>query len=388
MEKEKYPNMRISIELGEEKRLSGRALFDLLEYIDLHGSISKAADELEISYRYAWGLLKDAEKTMDAKLINKKKGGPSGGGTHLTEEGKNLLKKYKTLKNEIDIQMKKIFQNTGDTVEGFLHYEELSAPSQKKTKHVLLASTMELVETGLLDALEQAFFQETGIMVKHIAVGSGRALEIAKEGRVDMVFSHAPELENQFIKEGFGKFKKPVMTNNYVIVGPKCNPITNNNSLVNLHPIDAFRKIAENKALFISRNDMSGTHLKEQEIWKAAGIIPEGQWYFRSSGLMGNLSVLQLAIEKNAYTIVDYATFLLAGAKEKMSVISDGSQSNDSLSWLENTFSLIVVNPYFMPEMHFQEASIFADWITKDSTKNIIANFGIYNYGEPLFNIL
>ncbi len=382
MDKEKYPNMKISIELGEDKRLSGRDLFDLLKYIDIHGSINKAASELGISYRYSWGLLKDAEKAMNTKLVDRQKGGPSGGGTHLTEEGKKLLQKYKTLNDEIDAQVKKIFQNADKD-----HEDSDSFATEKSNKYLLLASTRELVETGLLDVLEQAFFQETGIMVKHIAAGSGRALEIAKEGRVDMVLSHAPDLEDQFIKDGFGKFKKPIMTNNYIIVGPKYNHFTNNNDSVDIHPIDAFKKIAKDQVLFISRNDMSGTHLKEQELWEAAGITPEGQWYFCSSGLMGNLSVLQLAIEKNAYTLIDRATFLMAGAKDKMSIISDGTENNKGSSYLENIFSLILVNPSFMPKVHFQEASVFADWLTKDNTKNIIANFGIHTYGEPLFSV-
>lgn len=383
MRKKNIPNMSISIELGEEKRLSGKHLFALLENIHMYGSISQAASELGMSYRYFWGLLRDAEKTMDIKLINKRLGGHSGGGASLTEEGKALLNKYKTFKNEVDKNLENFLKETDEEI--ITSMDQLM-PSQPLGKHLLLASTIEPVETGLLDVLEQAFYQETGILIKHIAVGSGRALQIAKEGRVDMVLSHAPALEDKFMDEGFGKLKVSVMTNNYVIVAPKSESIFDmGNRTGDVSPIDAFKKIAEAKALFISRADMSGTHLKEQELWQAAGITPEGKWYIKSSSVMGNLSVLQLAMEKNAFTIVDYATFLLANAGEKMFIISGGNQKNHHYEYLNNTFSLILLNPDFMPGVHFNEASIFADWIQKENTRNIIANFGIHNYGEPLF---
>ena len=381
MKETNHPNMRISLELGEEKRLSGRDLFALLDNIDTLGSISKAALEIGVSYRYSWGLLKDAERVMNTKLVHKTVGGHAGGGAQLTAEGKLFLQQYRKLKNEIDLHIEDIFQNDG----GEAPPQDVVLPSSlEKSRHLFLASTMEPVETGLLDVLEQAFYQETGILVRHIAVGSGRALALAEQGRVDVVLCHAPQLEEQFMKDGFGKLRIPVMRNDYIVVGPK-DARADDHSCVESSPSDAFRRIAQEQLPFISRNDMSGTHLKEQELWKDAGISPEGQWYSRSSGLMGNLGVLRLAMEKDAYTIVDYATFLLADAREKMSIICGGGKSGDNHHSLANVFSLILVNPDLMQGVNFKEASVFADWMKRESTKTIIASFGVHSYGEPLF---
>ncbi len=381
MKKIKTYNMRVSIELGEDKKLSGNDLFNLLEYIKNHGSITSAAQKLDVSYRYAWGLIRDAEKTMGLKLVEKKVGGHSGGGTFLTDEGRKILLKYKKFKNEVDGNLHQFILNTADV-------STVEENHKSYNKHVLLASTMEPVETGLLDILEQVFFEDTGILVKHIAVGSGRALQIAKEGRVDMTLSHAPNLEEEFIKNGYGKLKVPVMSNNYVIVGP----FSDNDDLGAfndyLSPQEAFIKIAQLKVPFISRNDMSGTHLKELEIWQKAGIKPTGEWYIKSSGIMGNLSILQLAMKKNAYTIVDYATFLMAEAKDKLKIICGRDKSGKVYQDLNNIFSLTVVNPSYMPHVYYDEATKFAKWLKGEKAQEIIQNFGTVNYGEPLFSSL
>lgn len=202
-----------------------------------------------------------------------------------------------------------------------------------------------------------------------------------------MVLCHAPQLEEQFMKDDFGKIRIPVMRNDYVVVGPKesCAPADGHSCVIS-SPADTFRRIAQEQLPFISRNDMSGTHLKEQEVWKDVGISPEGEWYSRSSGLMGNLGVLRLAMEKGAYTMVDYATFLLADASEKMSIICGAGKNGESHSSLANVFSLILVNPDSVRGVHLQEASVFTDWMNKESTKTIIASFGVQSYGEPLFS--
>ena len=376
MKRKSMPNLRVSVELGEEKSLSGTHLFSILDNIMLYGSISRAAAITGLSYRYSWGLIRDAEETMGIKLVEKKVGGSTGGGTFLTSEGKNLLANYKGFKNEVDSQL-----------QSFLNKQSQESDTDKKdsasaslNKQLIIASTIEPVETGLLDVLEQAFFQDTGIVLRHIALGSGRALELAKEGRADMVLTHAPELEEEFIAQGYGLKKIPVMANNYVIVGPK--------AIQNISPVEVFKQIAKSAVPFVSRNDLSGTHLKELEIWKAAGIEPKGDWYIETSGLMGNLGVLKMAVGKNACSIVDYATFLVSDAKDKMIIISDKDNNGVVHEELINVFSLILVNPEVISRVHFKEASIFADWIRKENAKSIISSFGVINFGEPLFSAI
>ncbi len=260
--------------------------------------------------------------------------------------------------------------------------------SMQAGRNLLLASTMEPVEAGLLDLLENAFYQSSNILVRHIAVGSGRALEIASNGRVDIVLTHAPKLEEQFIEEGWGLSKVPLMANDYILVGPSSDPaklkFTENNSVTEL-----FKKIAFSESPFISRGDQSGTYLREQEIWEAAGTNPAGNWYKVFSGVAGNLGILRMAAEISAYTLVDRASYLLAQSNESLTIyaskenISDGSGH----SLLNNTFVLTLVNPERVPNVNYQDATIFAQWLQQEG-KSIIAAFGTEKFGEPLFSLV
>ncbi len=370
-------NMELFIEIGSKKRISGNNLFLMLENINKHGSISKAASLMGVSYRYLWGLLREAEKTLGVQLVEKKAGGHSGGGSLLTSEGIDILLRYKIFKNEADSQLQRFIANTASSRQG-----GADSAATEGLECIILASTVEAAETGLLDVLEQAFYQDTGILVRHIAVGSGRALQIAKEGRVDVVLTHAPDLEDGFLEEGFGQRRIPVMSNHYLIVGPKGLP---ENFEDYMNPVETFKEIADSKFLFVSRNDLSGTHLKELEIWKAAGICPTDDWYLKESSTMGNLGVLYQAMEKKAYTIIDYATFLMADAERKMSIACYKDRQGRVYSELTNILSLILLNPSRLPHVRFKEAIRFADWIKGEKANDIISNFGTSHYGEAFF---
>lgn len=371
----------LSLQLEGKRRLSADNLFSLLENILVLGSISKAASELGVSYRYAWGLLEEAEKALDMLLVEKKVGGYEGGGAVLTSKGKELLEQYKGFKREVDSQLSRFLASSLSRDE-----EEKSLEEGKGMQHLLLATTMETVETGLLDVLEQAYYRRSGVLVRHIPVGSGRALEIAKDGRVDMVLTHAPQLEEKFMKDGWGVFKKNVMYNNFWLVGPNSDPACLQHIKEEAGVTGLFRQIALTQKPFISRGDQSGTHLREQEIWQKIGINPGGEWYLESPGVAGNLGILKLAQEKEAYTLVDAATFLLARCQEKMTVYA--GNDNEKKSLLTNVFSLILVNPYRFVSVKYDDAMDFALWLTEGEGKEIIASFGTDTFEEPLFKVV
>ncbi|MGI5882433.1 MAG: substrate-binding domain-containing protein, partial [Dethiobacteria bacterium] len=203
MGKDLSHEFKIILQLEGKRSLSGNDLFNLLENIMVSGSISGAAARMGASYRYCWGLLREAEKTLGLALVDKQVGGVAGGGTTLTFQGKELLAQYKAFKQKADSQLKHFQARAGKNAE--------VTGTQPPTRHLLLASTMEAVETGLMDLLEEAFLHTSGILVRHISAGSGRALQIAREGRVDMVLTHAPELEKAFMDEGWGIEMFPIM---------------------------------------------------------------------------------------------------------------------------------------------------------------------------------
>lgn len=384
-EKEIPGSFKISIELEAEKTLSGDDLFKLLDHIDMCGSISQAASRAGVSYRYSWGLIQKAEQALGLKLVEKHAGGSAGGGTVLTREGREMLMQYLAFRSEIDGHIKRYLPSTqGVSQKDKPAYPHRQLHHQETREHqLILASTMEPVETGLLDILEQAFYRHSGILVRHIAAGSGRALEIARGGRADMVLTHAPELEDQFMQEGWGALKVHIMSNPFVLVGPEADPA----GIADTHQggvVRAFQRIAEKKAFFVSRGDRSGTHLRELEIWEAAGLQPEGAWYMRSAGLVGNLGILRLAQEKQAYTLVDRASHIISRLTSR--AFLQGNGAGEIVPELTNRFALTLVNPARVSSVRFEEALKFVQWLQGVEAREIIQTFGRENYNTPLFS--
>ncbi len=388
-------SFKVSLELEGEKKLSGDDLFALLDQIETTGSISRAASNLGVSYRYSWGLIQKAESALGLKLVDKQAGGAAGGGTLLTREGRDLLMQYRAFRSEINDQISRYLPaDRGDADPVFIEDKPTplkepvlnESPDATRTldSHLILASTMEPVETGLLDVLEQAFYRESGILVRHIAAGSGRALEIAREGRVDLVLTHAPELEEQFMQEGWGALKIHIMSNHFVVVGPDSDPAGIKDSSRAPGVVEAFQRIAQEKAPFVSRGDRSGTHLREMQIWEMAGVDPDGDWHIKSAGLVGNLGILRLAREKQAYTLVDRASYILS--RLALKVFFQREEQKELYPELVNRFSLTLVNPERASSVRFEEAIKFARWLQGSEARSIIQGFGVETFHAPLFS--
>ncbi|NOX96806.1 MAG: solute-binding protein, partial [Nitrospirae bacterium] len=187
----------------------------------------------------------------------------------------------------------------------FLFSFSLPAQAAKSQGHIKMATTTSTENSGLLDVLLPAFEQRYGIRVYAIAVGTGKALKLAENGDVDLVLVHAPRLEKEFVKKGFGIDRTGVFYNDFVVLGPKEDPAR----VKNLKKVvDVFKKIARGKFTFISRGDNSGTYTKEMDIWKQADISPKGLWYLETGQGMG--TTLTIANEKKGYCLSDRGTFL------------------------------------------------------------------------------
>lgn len=349
---------QVTLNLGE--KIPGKELLAILEYIDLTGSLSRAVEHAGISYRYGWGLLNRAEEALGKALVTRQAGGSAGGGTSLTPEGRKLLGHMQSLQREVQGQLSALLEE-----------KEVQAAGS-----LLLASTMEPVVTGLLDVLEQSYLRVTGVAVRHIAAGSGQAIAMAKAGRVDILLTHAPELEEKFIRDGWGVKRIPVMSNDFLIIGPKSDPagIASADSAAS-----AFRKIASSSACFISRGDQSGTHLAERNLWKQAGVDPTGNaWYQEARNMLGNYGVLRQAAEQDGYTLVDRASYVAGAAAGDLGILLQG----DPL--LQNIFSVIPVSRA-KAAVNQDEAEHFAEWLHSPVTKKIISDFGLQQFGFSLF---
>jgi tungstate transport system substrate-binding protein len=236
-------------------------------------------------------------------------------------------------------------------------------------KKITLATTTSTQDSGLLDVLVPAFEEETGIKVDVVAVGTGQAITLAKEGNADVLLVHARADEDKFVEEGYGSEAWDVMYNQFLIVGPAEDPAGVKDSA---SAVEGLQKIAETGAKFVSRGDDSGTHKKELKIWKEAEIDPSGQeWYISAGQGMGD--TLKMADELRAYALTDEATFLAMDLE--LEVVSKGDPS------LLNPYGIINVNSSKEPEA----ASAFINFIVGEKGQKIIGEFGKEEFGSPLF---
>ena len=246
--------------------------------------------------------------------------------------------------------------------------------AKPKNPELILATTTSTQDSGLLDELIPIFEQDSGYHVKIIAVGTGKALTMGREGNADVLLVHAPASEKEFMDGGYGEERFLVMHNDFVIVGPEDDP-AGVEGLDN--PIAAMQKIADTTAVWISRGDDSGTHKKERAFWEQSGIIPEGEWFLESGQGMG--ATLQIASEKNAYTLTDRATYLFLKENLYSEILVEGHES------LLNVYHVMTVNPEMWEQVNNEGAKALAAFLISEETQDMIREYGVDEFGQPLF---
>jgi tungstate transport system substrate-binding protein len=237
----------------------------------------------------------------------------------------------------------------------------------------VLASTTSTEDSGLFDVLLPAFAEaHPTIRVRLIAVGSGQALRLGRRGDADVLLVHSPEDELEFMQDGAGRERRPVMYNEFVIVGPASDPAGVRGAR---DAADAFARIADHGARFISRGDDSGTHRRELAIWRAAGVHDAGTVSFRAEVGQGMGEALLIASERAAYVLSDRSTFAARAGTVRLDVLYDGGPD------LLNSYSVITV----AGASNSAAADRFADWVTSAAAASVIRHFGVEQFGAPLF---
>ena len=235
-----------------------------------------------------------------------------------------------------------------------------------------MATTTSTQNSGLLDRLLPAFSKDTGIQVQVLAVGTGKALKMGRDGDVAVVMVHARKAEQAFVDDGSGVDRRGFMENDFLLAGPATDPagIKQAGSAA-----AAMQRIFSSQSRFISRGDDSGTHKKEQALWGQAGVHPGGAWYLEAGQGMGK--VLQMASEMEAYTLTDRGTWLVHQAKLQL----DPLYASDPI--LANPYGIIAVNPQKHPDIRHDLAKQLIDWVCTPQAQGIIRDYQVK--GEALF---
>jgi len=244
-------------------------------------------------------------------------------------------------------------------------------------KVLLMATTTSTDNTGLLDYLIPKFNEKTGIELKWTATGTGKALKLGENCDVDVLMVHAPAAEMKFVQDGFGVDRREIMYNDFVIIGPETDPAGIKGKTIK----DAFQAITSKKAVFASRGDNSGTHKKELSLWKAADLpVPEKKdWYVQTG--QGMLATINIAAERNGYTMTDRGTYIKYEANLKgnppLKILVEGDPV------LLNQYSVIAINKARCPKAKYDLAKQFTDWITGAEAQHEIKEFKLL--GKQLF---
>ena len=234
---------------------------------------------------------------------------------------------------------------------------------------IVLQSTTSTQNSGLFDHLLPSFQKQTDIAVRVVAVGTGQALKNAQNGDGDVLLVHAKAAEEQFVADGWGVQRYDVMYNDFVIVGPANDPA----KLSGLRDAPAaLKKLAETQAIFVSRGDASGTHKKEQALWKAADIDPttaSGSWYRETGSGMG--ATLNTAVGMTGYTLTDRGTWISFQNKADFQVLVESDPQ------LLNQYGVILVNPAKHPHVKAAQGQQFIDWLLGPHGQESIAGHRI-----------
>ena len=243
---------------------------------------------------------------------------------------------------------------------------------------IRLSTTTSVNDSGLLPYLLPTFEAESGYKVEVQSAGTGAAIQKAKDGNADVILVHAKASEEDFISEGYGVERLPFMYNYFVIVGPKDDPAGVSGSA---DAAEAFGKIRDAAANFVSRGDESGTHKAELKIWgDNAPDAAADSWYISAGQGMG--ACLTMASEQQAYCLTDKATFLSMQDELDLDIVL--AEGDD----MKNTYSLIAVNPDMIDGLNTAGAQAFIDWMLGDEASALIAQYGVEEYGSALFTLI
>lgn len=239
---------------------------------------------------------------------------------------------------------------------------------------VIVLTTTTTQDSGVLKHITDAFERQSGIKVKTVVAGSGDILKQGARGEGDVLLTHSPEAEKQWMAQGWGLSRRLVMYNDFVIIGPAADPA----GIKGPRAGDALKRIAEKKAPFVSRGDQSGTHVRELATWRRAGVDPKGQAWYRETG-QGQGLTMEVADQRQAYAFTDRGTYLVFEKRLHLPILVENDPT------LYNIYHVMLVDPAKFPRVNARTAKAFADFLLSPEGQHTIGEFGRTQYGRSLF---
>jgi tungstate transport system substrate-binding protein len=245
---------------------------------------------------------------------------------------------------------------------------------QMHSSELVLLTTTTTQDSGILDALTSTFETLHGYRVKAIVAGSGDVLKQGARGEGDVVLSHSPDSEKTWMDASNGTSRRLVMYNDFVFMGPAEDPAR----IAGQTAIEALRRIAAAQALFVSRGDQSGTHVRELALWKKVGLDPTGQQWYQQTG-QGQGLTMDVASQKRGYALTDRGTFLVHQQRLNLRLLAENDPG------LFNIYHVMPVNPAKFPKVNARGGQAFADFLISPAGQRVIEDFGRERFGRSLF---
>lgn len=256
-------------------------------------------------------------------------------------------------------------------------YTQCQEQMETEVAIIRLATSASTVDSGLMDAIIPLFEADGRYKVEVFGVGSGKALDMGKAGKADVLLVHSREDEDPFVLAGYGTNRRDVMYNEFVIVGPQDNQLFPE---VYIDVVAALKLIHRSGAPFVSRGDRSGAHMREMSLWEASGIEPAGTWHTETK--TGTLKTMRVASDQDAYTLADLSSYLFNKAELDLTIVCQGDNR------LFNPYAVIVINPIKVPGVNYQGAMEFLEFMTSGRGQAAIENHGVDQFKISLFKPL